>query len=92
MDTTDPPLDPAEMCELVGRLIFRGLPVPASVYLGAGYVRPRVQVMASAIDEWVEQTAADGEWEVVGNQEHYHGHADGFDLIAVRDHVCEPVR
>jgi len=83
---TDPPMAPAEMCEMVGRLIFRGLPVPAMVWLSG---RPHVHVQAADLDEWVEQTAAtDGEWHRNGTREHYLGHAGGFDLIAVRDHVC----
>ena len=93
MDTTDQPMDPAEMCEMVGRLIFRGLPVPACIQLSAGYGRPTVQVMADALADWIVAVdVVSGEWTPAGRNDHYRGHADGFDLIAVRDHVCEPAR
>lgn len=85
---TDPPMAPAEMCEMVGRLIFRGLPVPESVFLFAGGCRPWLQLQSADLEEWAEQVAAVGEWTTHGNKEHYRGHAGGFDLIAVRDHVC----
>ena len=86
--TADPPLPPAEMCELVARLVFQGLPAPVSLLLRIG--RPRVQVQAEHLDEWVAEFAVVGAWVPTGNNEHYYGRAVGFDLVAVREHVCEP--
>ena len=83
----DPPLDPADMCETVARLIFHGLPRPISVHLAG---RPRVLVLPDVLDEWVAATyATPGTWQLGADvaYEHYRAQASGFDIVTNRPYV-----
>jgi hypothetical protein len=77
-------LAPADLCDLIARLVREGYPDP----IGVSFSANDVQVDPADVAAWQAVCVEAGEWSPVGGGDVYRACSLGFSVTAWREHDC----